>query len=48
MRAGLGTVVGGPIIAPTGTRKTIIAGYAIKKLDTPTLIICPTERVLKM
>jgi superfamily II DNA or RNA helicase len=38
----------GTIIAPTGTGKTIIAGYAIKKLNVPTLIICPTERILKM
>jgi superfamily II DNA or RNA helicase len=38
----------GTIIAPTGTGKTIIAGYAIKKLNVPTLIVCPTERILKM
>jgi len=38
----------GTIIAPTGTGKTIIAGYAIKVLDEPTLIVCPTERILKM
>ena len=38
----------GTIIAPTGTGKTIIAGYAIKTLGEPTLVICPTERILKM
>jgi len=38
----------GTIIAPTGTGKTIIAGYAIRKLNVPTLIVCPTERILKM
>ena len=38
----------GTIIAPTGTGKTVIAGYAMKKLNVPTLIICPTERILKM
>jgi len=38
----------GTIIAPTGTGKTIIAGYAIERLNMPTLIICPTERILKM
>ena len=38
----------GTIIAPTGTGKTIIAGYAIKALGEPTLVICPTERILKM
>jgi len=38
----------GTVIAPTGTGKTIIAGYAIKQLNMPTLIVCPTERILKM
>jgi len=38
----------GTIIAPTGTGKTIIAGHAIKMLNAPTLIVCPTERILKM
>jgi len=38
----------GTIIAPTGTGKTIIAGHAIKTLGEPTLVICPTERILKM
>jgi len=38
----------GTIIAPTGTGKTIIAGYAIKVLGEPTLVVCPTERILKM
>jgi superfamily II DNA or RNA helicase len=38
----------GTIIAPTGTGKTVIAGYAIKRLNVPTLIVCPTERILKM
>ena len=38
----------GTVIAPTGTGKTIIAGYAISQLNIPTLIICPTERILKM
>ncbi len=38
----------GTIIAPTGTGKTIIAGYAIRQLDVPALIVCPTERILKM
>jgi len=38
----------GTIIAPTGTGKTIIAGYAIKTLGEPTLVVCPTERILKM
>ncbi|MEM2470861.1 MAG: DEAD/DEAH box helicase family protein [Nitrososphaerota archaeon] len=38
----------GVVIAPTGTGKTIIGGYAISRLKEPTLIICPTERLLKM
>ncbi|MEM1731259.1 MAG: DEAD/DEAH box helicase [Ignisphaera sp.] len=38
----------GVIIAPTGTGKTIIGGYAISRLKEPALIICPTERILKM
>jgi superfamily II DNA or RNA helicase len=48
MRAGLRIIIGGLLSLPQGTGKTIIAGYAIRKLNVPTLIVCPTERILKM
>jgi superfamily II DNA or RNA helicase len=38
----------GIIIAPTGTGKTVIACHAIMAANTPTLIITPRERILKM
>lgn len=38
----------GVIVAPTGTGKTVIASYAIKTSGLPTLVIVPTERILKM
>jgi superfamily II DNA or RNA helicase len=37
----------GVIVAPTGTGKTVIASYAIKASSLPTLVIVPTERILK-
>ena len=37
----------GVIVAPTGTGKTVIASYAIKTSSLPTLVIVPTERILK-
>jgi len=46
--AWVGAGFGGTIMAPTGTGKTTIEGYAIKMLDEPALIICPAERILKM
>jgi superfamily II DNA or RNA helicase len=37
----------GVVVAPTGTGKTVIAAYAIKTSGLPTLVIVPTERILK-
>jgi len=37
----------GVVIAPTGTGKTVIAGYAISTASQPTLVVVPTERILK-
>ena len=37
----------GVIVAPTGTGKTVIASYAIQASSLPTLVIVPTERILK-
>jgi superfamily II DNA or RNA helicase len=37
----------GVIVAPTGTGKTVIASYAIMASGLPTLVIVPTERILK-
>ena len=37
----------GVIVAPTGTGKTVIASYAIQASSLPTLVVVPTERILK-
>jgi len=37
----------GVVIAPTGTGKTVIAIHAIKTANTNTLVVVPTERILK-
>jgi superfamily II DNA or RNA helicase len=46
-QAWVGRGMRGVIVAPTGTGKTVIASYAIKASSLPTLVIVPTERILK-
>jgi superfamily II DNA or RNA helicase len=46
-QAWVGRGMRGVIVAPTGTGKTVIASYAIQASSLPTLVIVPTERILK-